>query len=104
MTRPLLCHLSPQIVDCFPIRVLTPRNYHVKKFLYQPKYGFAVLKVQLVISLKGEIIFASFPHVGRDHDSKIWKDSLAAGAMDFHDREWILGDPAYISCHHCAVK
>ena len=28
------------IVDCFPIRVLTPRNYHVKKFLYQPKYGF----------------------------------------------------------------
>ena len=55
-------------------------------------------------SLKGEIIFASFPHVGRDHDSKIWKDSLAAGAMDFHDQEWILGDPAYISCHHCAVK
>ena len=43
MTRPLLCQLSPQIVDCFPIRVLTPRNYHVKKFLYQL---MASLKVQ----------------------------------------------------------
>ena len=105
VNRTLLTRLSLlQIVDCFPIRVLTPRKWNVKKFLYQPKYGFAVLKVQLVISLKGEIIFASFPHVGRDHDSKIWKDSLAAGAMDFHDQEWILGDPAYISCHHCAVK
>ena len=42
------------IVDCFPIRVNSPRKYAESKFLYQPKYGFCVFKVQLVISLKGE--------------------------------------------------
>jgi len=41
------------IVDCFPIRVLTPRKYSVKKLLNQPKYKACVFKVQLVISLKG---------------------------------------------------
>jgi hypothetical protein len=81
------------IVDCFPIRVQTPRKYAASRYLYQPKYGFCVFKVQLVISLKGEIVFASFPHLGVDHDSKIWKASLANGDMQFHDNEWILGDP-----------
>ena len=52
----------------------------------------------------GEIVFASFPHLGVDHDSKIWKASLANGDMQFHDNEWILGDPAYKGCNHCAVK
>ena len=41
------------IVDCFPIRVLTPRDYRTKKLLNQPKYKGCVFKVQLVISLTG---------------------------------------------------
>ena len=111
------------IVDCFPIRVLTPRDYKIKKLLNQPKYKSCVFKVQLVISLKGrcpqsckqhlssspfvcigEIIFASFPHLGVDHDSKIWRTSLAQGLMTFVNNEWILSDPAYVGCRHAAVK
>ena len=50
------------------------------------------------------LVFASFPHLGVDHDSKIWKTSVANGLMTFVDGEWILGDPAYIGCPHCATK
>ena len=50
------------IVDCFPIRVQTPRKYAESKYLYQPKYGFCVFKVQLVISLKGEWCNAAYLH------------------------------------------
>ena len=52
----------------------------------------------------GEIIFASFPHLGVDHDSKIWRTSLAQGLMTFVNNEWILSDPAYVGCRHAAVK
>ena len=56
------------------------------------------------IFLLGEIVFASFPHLGVDHDSKIWKTTVANGLLTFRDGEWILGDPAYIGCPHCATK
>ena len=56
------------IVDCAPIRVQTPKRSRASRKLYQPKYGYAVLKVQVVISLKGEVIYASFPHAGTMHE------------------------------------
>ena len=41
------------IVDCFPIRVLTPRKWAAKKFLYAPKYKCCILKVQIVVTFTG---------------------------------------------------
>lgn len=52
------------IVDCAPIRVGNPRRSRASRKLYQPKYKYAVLKLQIVISFTGEIIYASFPHFG----------------------------------------
>ena len=104
---PVLCVSLPErflLLQTFPIRILTPRKYRVKKLVNAPKYKACVLKVQLVVSLTGEIVFASFPHLGVDHDSTIWRTSLADGAMIFDDHEWILADPAYIGCDHCATK
>jgi hypothetical protein len=73
--------------------VITPRDYRTKKLFNQPKYKGCVFKVQLVISLTGmwyvslatssyfslsagEIVLATFPNYGVDHDSKIWRKSL----------------------------
>ena len=52
------------IVDCAPIRVTKPRRSRANRKLYQPKYKSAVLKIQLVCSLTGGIIYASFSHAG----------------------------------------
>ena len=54
------------IVDCAPIRIGNPRRSRASRKLYQPKYKYAVLKLQIVISFTGEIIYASFPHPGDD--------------------------------------
>ena len=56
----------------FPVVVNIPKDYMVAKMLYQPKYKKCVLKCQIVTSLLGDIIHASFPHLGTPHDSKIW--------------------------------
>ena len=52
------------IVDCAPIRVTKPRRSRANRKLYQPKYKGTVLKIQLVCSFTGEIIYALFPHAG----------------------------------------
>ena len=57
------------IVDCAPIRVGNPRRSRASRKLYQPKYKYAVLKLQIVISFTGEIIYASFPHFGMNFQS-----------------------------------
>lgn len=92
------------IVDCAPIRVVNPKRSRASRKLYQPKYGHAVLKIQIIVSFTGEIVFASFPHIGVMHDSKVFWRSYERGRLKFEKDEWILGDPAYHGCPHVLTK
>lgn len=46
-----------------PIRITMPKRSRMVKKLFYGKYGYAVLKIQMIVSFLGEIVFASFPHL-----------------------------------------
>jgi hypothetical protein len=46
-----------------PVRINTPGRSKMTKKLYYGKYKMSILKVQVVISFLGEIVFGSFPHL-----------------------------------------
>jgi hypothetical protein len=59
------------IVDGFPVEVWEPEHAETKRLLNQGKYNATVLKGEVVISLTGEIVSFSFPHLGIRNDSRV---------------------------------
>lgn len=68
-------HLFPyyvtSIVDCFPMEVQQPTSVEAHRLLNQGKYNATVLKGEVVITLTGEIVHFSFPHLGIRGDSRV---------------------------------
>ena len=62
----------------------------------QPKYGYTCLKWQLGISLKGDIIMWSGPHLGIAADSTIWEETW--DEHPFYGWERWLADLGYVGC------
>lgn len=80
------------LVDTFPITSLTGET---GKFCWNPKYGGAVFKVQVVINLLGVIVWFSGPHLGTKSDIEIWRDY---GPLDqLEELDVGLADGAYSS-------
>jgi hypothetical protein len=101
-------------VDTFPLRVLTPISSHLRKALFNPKYGqvclythsrtllshhscvftliYSVYKAQVGINFLGEIVICTGPHLGVCYDGHIWKRTGAGKMLPW---EWWLGDGAY---------
>jgi len=92
------------IIDCAPIRLVTPGKSDARRKLYQPKYKFAVYKIQVIISFTGEVIYASSMHPGAMHDSKIIRKTIRRGRIILKKKEKLMGDPAYKGLSHCIVK
>lgn len=62
----------------------------------QPKYGYTCLKWQLGISLMGDIIMWSGPHLGIAADSTIWEQTW--DEHPFYGWERWLADLGYVGC------
>jgi hypothetical protein len=41
---------------------------------------------------------------GINHDLRVWRDTIRLGRLPLEPKEWIMGDPAYWTGAHCAVK
>ena len=91
------------IVDCFPLEVLEPVNKETHRLLNQGKYKATVLKGEVVITLTGEIVSFTFPHLGVRGDARIWREQTLQ-LHQFLPNEWCMGDGAYIACEHCVTK
>jgi len=81
------------MVDTVPIVISQPTKFSHRRFFYNPKYKACVVKIQLVISFLGHIIYFSGPHLGITPDCKIWHENRPI----LEDDEWILGDGAYVA-------
>jgi hypothetical protein len=41
---------------------------------------------------------------GNNHDLHVWRDTLALDRLQFHEKEWVMGDPAYWGGAKCITK
>jgi hypothetical protein len=82
------------LVDVFPVFVPAPHEFSLRRLLFQPKYDACVLKIQLGISLLGNIILWTGPHLGVTSDKTIWDQTWAA--HPFKGWEWWLADLGYV--------
>ena len=60
------------------------------------KYNTCVFKGHVGITFWGGIVAQTGPHLGVDHDSRIWNDTQVLFPM--RPGEWGLGDLAYEHC------
>lgn len=90
------------IVDTMPVKVPAPTSYRLRKLLWNPKYGCCVLKIQVGITLKGEIVLWTGPHLGVTADKVIWDSTFDLHPLE--DWELWLADLAYIGCRGIMTK
>ena len=86
----------------FPLVVNVPADYATAKLLFQPKYKACVLKIELAVAFTGEIVHASFPHLGTTHDVRVWRNTAAQHPL--YPGEIVMGDPAYVGADQVLVK
>ena len=79
-----------------------PHSWWLAKLFFQPKYKACVLKMQLGITLSGEIILWSGPHLGTTSDITIWE--LTWHLHPFHPWERWLADLGYVGANGLWVK
>ena len=84
------------IVDTLPIYVPSSHSFSMRRFLFQPKYDDTVYKMQLGISLLGDIILWTGPHLGVTSDKTIWESTAAQ--HPFYSWEVWLADLGYVGC------
>src|SRR3989344_4493613 len=95
MTLTTVIHYLPTgIVDTFPIRVWKPKDKALRKALFASKYGTTVYKVQLSISLLGQIVLCTGPHLPL-YDGHIWASTMEAHPLE--PWEWWLGGMCLLS-------
>jgi hypothetical protein len=82
------------IVDTLPVYVPSPHSFAMRRQIFQPKYGTCVYKMQLGISLMGNIILWTGPHLGTTPDVTIWRST--APEHPFRRWEWWLADLGYV--------
>ena len=90
------------MVDTFPVLIAAPSHRTANRLTYQPKYGSNVLKCELRVSFRGEIVAMSFPHLGVACDLNIFKSLSTIFPM--HDWEWGIGDGIYAAAGNLIVK
>ena len=66
------------------------------RWLKSGKYNTCVFKGHVGITFWGGIVAQTGPHLGVDHDSRIWNDTQVLFPM--RPGEWGLGDLAYEHC------
>ena len=84
------------IVDTLPIYIATPHYWWLSSLFFQPKYKACVLKMQLGISLLGDVILWTGPHLGVTSDTTIWETTWAEHPFCAWER-W-LADLGYVGC------
>ena len=84
------------IVDTLPIYIPSPHNWYLSTLFFQPKYKACVLKMQLGISLMGDIILWTGPHLGVTSDKTIWETTWEEHPFTWWER-W-LADLGYVGC------
>jgi len=91
--RPFKYHVTA-IVDTLPVYIPEPHSFAMRRLLFQPKYGACVWKMQLGITLMGNIVLWTGPHLGVTSDVSIWRQT--AQWHPFRPWEWWLGDLGYV--------
>mmetsp|Transcript_68053 Transcript_68053/g.188390 ORF Transcript_68053/g.188390 Transcript_68053/m.188390 type:complete len:357 (-) Transcript_68053:60-1130(-) len=91
--HPLFKYLFTTIVDTFPIRVATSVSSAASNIFFQGKYACHVVKVQLGITFKREIVFWSGLHPGSNDDGTIGRDTIHRCPR--YRWEYWLGDGVY---------
>jgi hypothetical protein len=74
--------------------VWKPKDKALQKALFTGKYGTTVYKVQLSISLLGQIVLCTGPHLPL-YDSHIWASTMEAHPLE--PWEWWLGGTCLLS-------
>jgi len=84
------------IVDVFPVYIPKSHDWDIARYNFQPKYDACVFKIQLGISLMGNIILWTGPHLGCQWDGTIWEQTWQE--HPFYPWEWWLADLGYLGC------
>ena len=82
--------------------IAKPKNKLDNRLTYQPKYNANVLKCELRITFRGEIVGMSFYHLGVTSDLRIYQGLRQQYPM--HDWEWGIGDGIYAGAGDLIVK
>ena len=90
------------LVDTLPIYIPAPHDWYLSTLFYQPKYKACVVKMQLGINFKGEIVLWTGPHLGVESDVGIWNSTWAE--HPFRPWERGLADLGYVGAIGLVTK
>jgi hypothetical protein len=97
-SKPVLFENVYSIIDATECRIENPVNRVIQNYFYSGKKKYCTIKYQVIIDFKSsKIIYVSEPYSGRNHDLKIFRDSLNNLNQFLLPNEKIMGDKAYCS-------